>query len=155
MPRLRCIHPPVPSGEIEGKTEGAMEGNIKGNIEGTIDDDIDIEGNIEGEIEGKIEIEDEIEIDMDIEGNIDDEIEIEGNIKGDIEGKIESEGSCLWVGTIGLVAVHYMFEVEVDAMEYTWVSKYVGYPFLNQHPCLGIHRRGVGDDLDIVLGLRA
>ena len=104
-----------------------------------------------GEIEGKTEGAMEGNIKGNIEGTNDDDIDIEGNI----EGEIESEGSCLWVGTIGLVAVHYMFEVEVDAMEYTWVSKYVGYPFLNQHPCLGIHRRGVGDDLDIVLGLRA
>ena len=67
MPPPPCIHPSVPSGEVEIKTEG--------------------------------------------------------NIKGEIEGKIESEGSCLWVGTIGLVPLHYMSEVEVDAMECAWVSK--------------------------------
>ena len=76
-----------------------------------------------GEIEGKTEGAMEGNIKGNIEGTIDDDIDIEGNIKGDIEGKIESEGSCLWVGTIGLVPLHYMSEVEVDAMEYAWVSK--------------------------------
>ena len=31
----------------------------------------------------------------------------------------------------------------------------MGYLSLYQGPCLGIHRWGVGDDLDIVLGMRA